>query len=149
MKLLIMRHGAADSATRDFDRRLTRQGTEEVKRSAAGLLAHRSVPLRTFASPLVRARQTAELVLGELELDQSISTIDEISPAGCPDRVVARLSAEIEKELCLLVSHQPFVSIFVEYLTNRKVFMDTANVACISMDVLGQNCGDLEWFIPV
>ncbi len=148
MKLLIMRHGAAKSAIRDFDRRLSRQGAEDVKRSAAGLLACCSVPMRTFASPLVRAQQTAELVLGELELDQSFGTIDEISPEGNPDKVVARLSAEIEKALCLLVSHQPFVSNFVEYLTNRKVFMDTASVACISMDVLGQNCGDLEWLIP-
>jgi len=148
MKLLIMRHGAAESAARDFDRRLSRQGAEDVKKSAAGLLARRSVPRRTFASPLVRARQTAELVLCELELDQLIGTINEISPAGNPEKVVARLSAEIEKELCLLISHQPFVSNFVEYLTNRKVFMETANVACISMDVLGQNCGDLEWLIP-
>lgn len=144
-----MRHGIAEPPRGDdFGRNLTPRGVKGVKRSAAELSSRQFIPWTIFASPLVRARQTAELVQSELELRQPIRILDEITPDGDPVKVIGRLSMDVEKELCLLVTHQPFVSIFIKFLTNSDVFMDTASIACISMDVFEPNCGDLEWLVP-
>ena len=144
-----MRHGIAEPPHgSDFGRNLTPRGIKGVKESVVELSGRQFIPWTIFTSPLVRARQTAELVRTELELSQPIEILDEITPDADPEKVIGRLSVDVEKELCLLVSHQPFVSIFIKYLTNIDVFMETANIACISMDVFEPNCGDLEWLIP-
>ena len=148
MKLLVMRHGTAEEAKEsDFARRLTARGVEGVNSSVERLLAQSERPTRIFASPLVRAQQTAKLVADNLHFLQPVGTMDEISPSGNPAQVIGRLAEDSTPDTCLLVSHQPFVSIFIKYLTDQEVYMDTANIICISLEVLGPNCGELEWFI--
>ncbi|HVY44840.1 MAG TPA: histidine phosphatase family protein, partial [Minicystis sp.] len=66
MLLYVMRHGPAEDTApsgRDRDRRLTVAGRSVVERAARELSASRTAPLgRILTSPLVRARETAEIV---------------------------------------------------------------------------------------
>ena len=145
MILMVMRHGIAErTRTTDFERCLTQTGITGVKHSAEKL---HQVPTKIIASPLVRARETANLVSDVLQIEQPIITMDELSPSGRPEIVVDKLSEISQSDTCLLVSHQPFVSIFIQYLTGRRVYLETANIAGLRLDVLGPTCGDLQWFI--
>ena len=47
----------------------------------------------------------------------------------------------------ILVSHQPFVSIFVAFLTGQRVPMGTAWLACVEVDHLAEGQGELMYVL--
>ena len=144
--LLVMRHGeAVVHAATDFDRELTVAGRAEVGRSCERLLAQRVTPTHIVASPLVRARQTARIVRKRFGLQSAVGTWEEIAPEGQCERVAGKL--ELEAGIPMLVSHQPFVGRFIEYLTGVRAGMDTADVAGIRCEVFERACASLEWII--
>ena len=107
MKLIIMRHGQASwSSPSDKERDLTGQGTREVRDTVALLAAQRVDCI--FASPYLRAQQTARIVAEAFGL--SVETLDELEPDGNPAKV---LDALPDSGVVLLASHMPIVS----YLT--------------------------------
>ena len=146
-----MRHGKAETAAAsDFARRLTHVGIEAVAKSVAGLSAKHIEPTRIFASPLVRAQETAAIVAKHMAIDEPIHTLEEISPSGSPEQVARALKdAIVANDLCLMVTHQPFVSLFIRFLTGREMYIGTADIACISMDTFNCKNGQLEWLIHV
>ena len=142
--LFLMRHGHAEDAPGiDFDRELTAAGREAVGRTCAWLSKCDVHPTHIIASPLVRATQTAVLVKDHLALKSTIVTWDEIGPGGQCSHVAAKL--EHEDGMALLVTHQPFVGRFIEYLTGKLIAMDTAKIASIRTVSFEQSCGDVEW----
>lgn len=142
--LLVMRHGEAEAIARsDFQRPLTPAGREDVTASVRGLIVRGIQPGCIVASPLVRAQQTALLVDGIL--GAGITTWEEIAPDGEPDRVAARIEGLPTPPL--LVTHQPFVGRLIEYMTDEETPMATANIACVSYEVMGRGCGRLDWTI--
>src|SRR5512134_3838920 len=73
MRLLLMRHGIAevagpDTGYRDEPRALTDEGRVRVERAAQGLRALGVDASLVLTSPLVRCRQTAEIVADALGL---------------------------------------------------------------------------------
>ena len=61
MELLLIRHATAESsAASDFERALTDVGNSQAEKVGQFLKRSNLVPDVTLASPLVRARQTAE-----------------------------------------------------------------------------------------
>jgi phosphohistidine phosphatase SixA len=148
MKMLIMRHGIAEQPRgSDFTRKLTKKGVEGVQRSIARLKDLQIQPTRILTSPLTRAQETAMLVMGYANQVQSAEVLEELSPSGAPEEVVSKLNQLRENAICLLVSHQPFVSIFVEYLTTTRIFLDAADIACVSLGEIAHYRGEIECFI--
>jgi phosphohistidine phosphatase len=139
MNLYILRHGHASlAASCDFYRELDVRGRQEVHRGGEKL---GSVDLQLIiSSPLIRARQSAQIVLDVLALETEIEQWSEITPSGSPKVILNRL-AQLEQNTVLLVSHQPLVSRLVEFITDEKIFLDTADVVGIEMDILQQHCG--------
>ena len=121
MILYVMRHGPAEDRSptgRDFDRRLTQAGAALVERSAGTLLATRGAPVpRIVASPLVRAQQTARIVLARAgESGHGFETSEALSGEKLPLLLVeeaAALSVDT-----LLVGHQPTVEALVHQLAH-------------------------------
>jgi phosphohistidine phosphatase len=63
MKLFFMRHGdAVDIAESDSARPLSDLGRTEVRQVAEGIASMGAQPTHIFASPRVRAQQTAQIV---------------------------------------------------------------------------------------
>jgi len=63
MKLYLLRHATAvDVALSDAERELTREGREEARIAGAALAELGVKVSHILTSPLVRARQTAEIV---------------------------------------------------------------------------------------
>ncbi len=112
MKVWVLRHGEAQAHARtDAERNLTEQGRAEVLRSAAHLIGQ---PLSAiFASPYVRAQQTAELVREALGFEADIRTVPWLTPEGNPLRVLEKLDTD---DNVLLVSHQPLVGSLISFL---------------------------------
>jgi len=112
LRLLLMRHGPAEdqsSTGRDFDRRLTPSGRQRVERVAAELSAHREMPSRIIASPLVRAQETAAIVKAVLGIAAPIEDDEDLEPGGPALRVVRQL-LDSGATSALLVSHEPTTS---------------------------------------
>lgn len=141
-----MRHGeAAENFARDFDRTLTEQGAREVAQAAERVRGKSAAVDLVIASPLVRARQTGEIMRESLGVAADVLTWEEIAPSGRA-KVVADL-VQRQGGHIMLVTHQPFVSMFIEYLTSESVRMNTANVASISADPVARECGELKWVV--
>ncbi len=119
-----MRHGPADDRSptgRDFDRSLTPSGRSVVESAGRALRARRGADLaRVLSSPLVRARETAEIVRPLVTRDgaerdswaipswPAIEVRSELSlDADLPIGLVHEVSrAEVD---ALVIGHQPSV----------------------------------------
>lgn len=147
MEIFILRHGRAEPYTAsDHSRQLVESGRHDVSRvlqsSVEDLLAVQQV----WASPLIRAQQTAEIALQFVDV-KLFQTTDFLAPDIDPQAVIHQL------QLCglsslLLVSHQPLVSRLMEWMCGaepRTHPMDTAALACIDTDLVGAGAGYLRW----
>jgi phosphohistidine phosphatase len=142
LQLYLVRHAEAvalgeDGATDDAERSLTPLGEEQAKRLAGGLLKH-GVHLQTIVcSPLLRARQTAEGMLGGLSdpLPQ-LQVSKELVPGGkC--RRLSRFLKKLNAEHVAVVGHQPDLGEFAAWLIGSKkarIEIDKAGVAIIVCD---------------
>ncbi|MGZ7458619.1 phosphohistidine phosphatase SixA [Pseudomonas sp. Ma2-10] len=118
MKLWVLRHGEAEPyGTRpDSERTLTVKGREEVLRTAAQLIGK---PLTAiYASPYLRAQETAEIVRAALNFAPQIRTVDWLTPDNRPQAVAEQLVSE---DHALLVSHNPLVGNLLGYLQHGHV----------------------------
>ncbi|RON46062.1 phosphohistidine phosphatase SixA [Pseudomonas frederiksbergensis] len=118
MKLWVLRHGEAEpyGSRPDSERALTAHGREEVLRSAAELIGQ---PISAiYASPYLRAQQTAQLVREALGFQPEIRTVEWLTPDYTPQKVSEQL---VSVDYALLVSHNPLVGNLLGYLQNGHV----------------------------
>lgn len=153
MHIFILRHGHAEAqVTTDDARNLTSTGrtvTHSVIRDALPQL--QSVQ-QIWASPLVRAQQTAHIALHFFPHLQ-LQTIDCLIPEANPQDVYAwlesmRENSSVDLQSVLLVSHQPLVGSLVNQLCGQSEHfhaMDTSSLAAIKTDVVAPAMGELLW----
>ena len=118
MKLWVLRHGEAEpfGSRPDPERALTAHGREEALRSAAELIGQ---PISAiYASPYLRAQQTAELVREALGFQPDIRTVEWLTPDNRPQAVAEQL---VSVDYALLVSHNPLVGNLLGYLQHGHV----------------------------
>jgi phosphohistidine phosphatase len=119
MDLFLLRHGVAENATaRDEDRVLTDPGRADLREAARGMAR---MGLRfdlVLASPLARARETAEIVIEETGGDCLLSIVEELVPGSTPQKVYGALAAVLPDKggptsppriRALLVGHEPLL----------------------------------------
>lgn len=113
MKLWVLRHGEAVpyGSCPDSERELTALGREEALRSAAQLIGQPITAI--YASPYLRAQQTAQVVREALGFEPEIRTVEWLTPEIDPDRVAEQL---VSVSNVLLVSHNPLVGHLLSYL---------------------------------
>ncbi|MGY2282124.1 phosphohistidine phosphatase SixA [Pseudomonas gingeri] len=134
MKLWVLRHGEAEPQVRsDAERNLTAHGRKEVLRSAAHLIGQ---PLTAiYASPYVRAQQTAQLVREALGFEPEIITVPWLTPETHPSKVLEHLDTP---DNLLVVSHQPLVGSLIGLLEDGHLRtaqpMSTASLAELEGD---------------
>ncbi|MEB0048367.1 MULTISPECIES: phosphohistidine phosphatase SixA [unclassified Pseudomonas] len=118
MKLWVLRHGEAEpyGSRPDAERALTAHGREEALRSAAELIGQ---PISViYASPYLRAQQTAQLVREALGFEPDIRTVEWLTPDNRPQAVLEQWEA---MDYALLVSHNPLVGNLLGYLQHGHV----------------------------
>jgi phosphohistidine phosphatase len=127
MRIYFLRHGeAGDRETwtgPDEERPLTEDGMAEMRDVAGGMRALKLHADAVLSSPLVRARQTADIVARKLKLDVqeepalaagcSFDALVQVIAAHAPDHTDAKAGV-------LLVGHEPDFSTAVRCLISRN-----------------------------
>ena len=122
MELYLLRHGlAVERGAPGFDgdsaRPLTSKGRRQLRKTAAAM---RQMDLRfdlILSSPLLRAKQTAEIIAAELKLKKRLKFSNALAPGGDAAillRQLARVKPPPEK--LLLVGHEPDLSRLISLL---------------------------------
>ncbi len=120
MKLYISRHGEASfDAESDFSRPLTARGAEQTRALVKQNLAFLEDLSQIWASPLLRAQQTARIYQELLRCE--VQTQPFITPDSSPKQVLRQLSKAGIDNL-LLVSHQPLVGELVSLLIEGNTY---------------------------
>ena len=156
MELYLVRHGIAEDAApsrgrSDADRALTAQGRRKMRAAAKGLRALKVKPARIGSSPLMRARQTADILCEVLGAKRKI----EECPFLAEGPETARVLHWLRERKCasaMLVGHLPYLSETASELLIRSQSLNVrfrrASACCISFDgEPGAGRGKLEWLL--
>ena len=157
MNIHLLRHGIAaplaeENDFRDEKRRLTPEGELKLRRAAQGLkLLQVSFDL-IASSPLIRAKETAELVAEVLKYKAPIDIWDELEPEGSAESVCSRLLPHVQKGSLLLVGHQPSIGVLASYLltgnSNRSLPFKKGSIFSLEMTELPPaGIGNLNWML--
>jgi len=148
MKLYLLRHATAeDIAPTDAKRVLNLRGELEAERVGRVLPKLGAKPTHIFASPLVRAQQTAEIVARVLQHAGPIITLEELANGTPTNMLLHAVMAHTKEGEVLLVGHMPSVAGHVGELTgkDRVASFSPASIACIDMPEWKVGVGKLLW----
>jgi phosphohistidine phosphatase len=151
VRVHLLRHAHAGDAFEwigdDDLRPLTRKGRRQAERLGAFLEAHAVRPDVIITSPLVRARQTAEIVAEALGM--TVKT-DRRLGAGFGKRELWALLDESGAREVLLVGHDPDFSSLLTYLIDAAgMSMKKGTLATVDLHTkLGDGEGTLRWLVP-
>lgn len=146
MKLYFMRHGeASDDAPSDELRPLTEKGKERIH-NAAKVLQKMNVSFDyIYASPRVRARQTADIVAKVL--GNQVEIRDEVNFHLNVDRLKHLLLEKSEEARILFVGHNPSMSELIQAITGANVNLKTGSVARVDLYPPAIRGAQLKWLI--
>lgn len=120
MELFVLRHGRAGQRgdyEDDRQRPLTAEGRERTRASARAMRRLGVAPEVVLSSPLVRARETAELAAAELEGGPRVELTEALSPGAGPEALMRHLS-DAHAERVLIVGHEPDLSVLIGALVS-------------------------------
>jgi phosphohistidine phosphatase len=151
MKLYFLRHGiAADvgpAGTGDAGRPLTKEGIEKMQAEARGLARMGVRPEVLLSSPLVRARETAEIVARELGLE--VQLVNALAAGADTRRLLDLLGQHRRAESVMVVGHEPDFSRMIGDLTGgSQVVLKKGGLGRVDLDVLERGGGALAWLLP-
>ncbi len=122
-RIYLARHGVAEdfsASGRDFDRRLTDEGRERMRRAGRGLATLGVDVELLVSSPLVRAVETADEVAGSL-MPQRREVWEELSCGVDEIALTVRLEEALTSGSVFLVGHEPDIGeLFAYWLTGRR-----------------------------
>jgi phosphohistidine phosphatase len=159
MKIYIMRHGDAATmeeagVTTDEARPLTEAGYNEVE-TMARLLGRMGVePDLILSSPLVRARQTADIISSHFGERTGVTNSVDMAPGGSPGGVLAQILRHGRPAETVLTGHMPDVGMLAGYLAWNQpdafIRFRTAGICRIDLpdDNPAPGYGDLRWLMP-
>lgn len=161
MKLLVVRHAIAldreewvKTSKDDRERPLTEEGAKKMKRVAKGLKKILSdEPSVMISSPLLRAKQTAELLLNEMPTTNYTET-ETLAPGQEPETFVnfVRTFATPATKVVACVGHEPHLNHLVSWLvlkSRRGIGEMKKGGACLLefQNEVGAGKGKLLWLL--
>ncbi len=153
-QLYLVRHAVAedrgDAWPDDNKRPLTDEGIARMRKAARGLADIDVTIDIVLSSPLVRARQTAEIVAAALDPRPSLVNIDSLAPDGSFAAIVADLEKHGRKPRIALVGHEPAIGdLAARLIGSRHALEFKKGAICrIDLDELPPSGpGDLRWMM--
>lgn len=157
MKLIIMRHGEAETSnTSDKMRNLTAHGWRQTKEAAQWLATHvvnnNQIDM-ALVSPYVRAQQSFESLSSVLTCKQKIDAAEFIPAAKAQKAhlVLDRfLSDHPQVESLIIVSHMPLICFLLDELlmSQQACLFDTSGLAIIEYNREVSSGVLLEFYHP-
>lgn len=151
MQLYILRHADADTdAATDDARTLSEKGEEQAREVARFCRRQGIQPGVIFASPLIRAQQTAKPVAKELGMD--VTTVRWLACGAKPEGILGELSATTDAAAVMLVGHEPDLGNLIAHLlgaANGSIHVRKASLTAIEVLMPRKGGGRLDFSIPV
>lgn len=150
MKLYLVRHGAAgEVAASDAERVLTETGRQEARRVGRALAVWGPDTGRVLTSPLVRARQTAELIVGEFKTAVPVTVLNELGNGHSTTVLLRALRTWAGLGGLVLVGHMPSLAEHLAELVGAgaraNFHFRTGTVACVHLTEWRVGAGELGW----
>jgi phosphohistidine phosphatase len=153
MLLYLLRHAEAEPhCADDFSRHLTESGFKQARRIGCFMKEQCLRPDLILTSPVLRAKETAEVVaklLGKVE-------IIEVPWAACgmdPEKALEELGAYSKFKSILLVGHEPdfstLISSLIQLGRSPSIEIGKASLTCINLPRLQHGSGILQFLLPV
>lgn len=154
LELYLIRHGVAaergEEYPDDSKRPLTSRGIARLRREAKALNALQITFDLIITSPLIRTRQTADVIAESLQAKPPVATSDALAPAGTPAGVVQELARHAKKARIALVGHEPNLGELAARLIGAKspIEFKKGAICRIDFEVLPPKAlGQLQWFV--
>jgi phosphohistidine phosphatase len=162
MNLFILRHGIASDPgkeglsknAKDADRPLSREGQQKTWRAAETMRGLKLDFDAVITSPLLRARQTAQIVAEGLEIRRKLIFSDHLAPDGSPKLLIEQINeVGLHAKNILLVGHEPYLSRLVSLLISGSTLaaVELKKGALLKLEIrnLGYaRCATLAWLLP-
>jgi phosphohistidine phosphatase len=147
--LYFLRHGKASSPQQGYDeaRELTKGGRKRL-RAAAPLWRRLNLrPDVVITSPLVRARQTAEIFCEALGGEPVVDEL--LQPGASWGRLARAMAQHPDARRVMFVGHEPDLSSAIVHLTGAaSVRMRPGGVACLEFyGVPEPGGGEIAWLL--
>ena len=153
-ELYLVRHGLAEprgeSWPDDAKRPLTDDGIRRFRRSARALARLGISVDVVITSPLVRTRQTAELLAAGLAPRPTIVNVDALAPGGTPPAMAAELEKHGRRRRIAIVGHEPGIGEFAAWLVGSRnpIAFKKGGVCRIDVDgAATRGGGALRWML--
>lgn len=155
MDLYLIRHADAialgeSGITSDEERPLSDKGEQQSKAMGKFFKSHHIAFDRVVSSPLVRARQTAEIMLKASGQHLDIAFTDALTPDARPKKL-ARYLTKTGGDKVALVGHLPHMADFTAWIIGGKkaqIDFEKAGVALVSSgDSPIKGNGVMHWLI--
>lgn len=154
-ELYLVRHAiAAERGTEwpdDARRPLTERGIARFTEVVAGLAWFGVAPDDIYTSPLVRARQTAQILAKGVEGHPAVKVLDALAPGHAPADVVRALAEVSTRRHLALVGHEPGLGELAAFLigSRRPIPFRKGGVCRIDLESIGsKRSGELQWCLP-
>ena len=154
-ELYLVRHAiAAERGSEwpdDNKRPLTERGISRFKEVVKGL-RHLDVAVdEIFTSPLLRARQTAELLAAGLDGKPPVKVLEALAPGHSFTSFMSQLAKVAKRRRVVLVGHEPDLGELAAHLigAGRALAFKKGGVCRIDIGSLSsRRAGSLIWFFP-
>jgi phosphohistidine phosphatase len=153
MELYFLRHGVAGSRSEwegdDDERPLTEDGKARMATEAATIALIGLTPGPILTSPLVRARQTADILAEALAQPDNVKEDERLSPGFGPKELKDILDDYKKYSALILVGHEPDFSRVIGRLVGKgRVVMKKGGLAYVDLPNPKNLKGSLMWLIP-
>lgn len=152
-ELYLIRHGLAaergDAWPDDTKRPLTQKGIARLRREARALRALGVSFDVVLASPLARARQTAETLADGLSPHPPVTLTEALAPGGTAAQIIEELGKHTRRRRIALVGHEPNIGELAARLIGTRVAVEFKKGAVCRIDVDAMppsRPGRMRWF---
>lgn len=154
-ELYLVRHAiAADRGPEwpdDTKRPLTERGINRFKEAVKGLRFLDVTVDEIFTSPLVRARQTADLLASGVDGKPPVKGLDALAPGHSFTSVMTQLAKVAKRRRVALVGHEPDLGELAAHLigAGRALAFKKGGICRIDIGSLSsRRAASLVWFLP-
>lgn len=146
MHIYLLRHGDAPYDERSGERSLSARGKTETAAVVEQHLSQLSEVELIVCSPVLRARQTLQVLTETLNYSGELLFEDVLRSEGTVAAVQQYVDS-LDVARVLLISHQPLIGQLLEYLVDEAGLaysMTTSSLACLDAITFGRGCATLQ-----
>jgi phosphohistidine phosphatase len=153
-ELYLVRHAIAaergDEWPDDTKRPLTKRGVTRFRECVTGLRELETAVDEIFTSPLVRAKQTADILAAGMDGKPPVKVLDALAPGHTAQNVMTQLAKAATRRRIALVGHEPELGELAAHLigASRAMPFKKGGVCRVDMESLrSRSAGTLIWFV--